>query len=347
MTAKLNQNSDRGWVVRITLFLGILIINNHAFGTTSRTTSTVPPQFVIQLPATVSGAEIQKALDTLPADGGAVALPAGVFIIRQPIILQRDNQTLRGVGDNTILRLSAGANCPVIILGEPVNRPRHIVRHLCVASLLIDGNRREQSDELWHLSGEGSEIRNNGITIQRVRDSLVQAVTCARCRSGGLVTTLDVRSLTVRHLTAFDNQFDGMACYETRHSTFTDLYLHDNPGAGISLDLQFNYNTISNADLVANNLGVFMRDSRQNEFYNLNIQNSHHFGVFMAGYIDQDAQTACADNAFTNLSATNCGGPAFRVNDVTCTNNILIRAQFAKNRRGGLSLVRPNLVTVE
>jgi hypothetical protein len=347
METKLNQNNGRGWVAVIALLLGMLISSSPAFGTTSRTTSTVPAQFVIQLPATVSGAEIQKALDTLPAGGGAVDLPSGLFIVSQPIILQRDNQTLRGAGDSTILRLAAGADCPVIILGEPLNRPRHTVKHLCVASLLIDGNRRQQSRELWTLTGEGSEIRNNGITIQRARDSLVQDVTCARCRSGGLVTTLDVRNLTVRHLTAFDNQFDGMACYETRHSTFTDLYLHDNPGAGISLDLEFNYNTISNADLVANSLGVFMRASCDNEFFNVTIQNSHHFGVFMAGHLERDVKTECADNAFTNLSAVNCGGPAFRVNNITCTNNILIRAQFAKNLRGGLSLVRPNMVTVE
>jgi hypothetical protein len=235
----------------------------------------------------------------------------------------------------------------VLILGEPLNRPRHTVKHLCVASLLIDGNRSQQSRELWELTGEGSEIHNNGITIQRVSDSLVQDVTCARCRSGGLVTTMGVRNLTVRKLTAFDNEFDGLACYETRHSMFTDLYLHDNPGAGISLDLAFNDNTISNADLVANSLGVFMRASCDNQFFNVTIQNSHHFGVFMAGHLERDVKTECADNAFTNLSAVNCGGPAFRVNNITCTNNVLIRAQFAKNLRGGLSLARPNLVTVE
>ncbi|HXA45772.1 MAG TPA: glycosyl hydrolase family 28-related protein, partial [Candidatus Angelobacter sp.] len=184
-----------------------------------------PLPMVINLPANVSGLQIQKALDVLPAAGGAVYLPAGEFTITQPIILKRDNQTLRGAGETTILRLAADANCPVIILGEPVNRPKHTVKNLCVADLLIDGNRFQQSRELWHLSGEGSEIRNNGITIQRVSGSLVQDITCSRCRSGGLVTTLEVRDLTVRKLTAFDNEFDGMACYETRHSTFTDLYL--------------------------------------------------------------------------------------------------------------------------
>ena len=43
----------------------------------------------------------------------------------------------------------------------------------------------------------------------------------------------------MRNLTAFDNEFDGLACYQTRDCLFTGLYLHDNPGAGISLDLGF------------------------------------------------------------------------------------------------------------
>ena len=31
--------------------------------------------------------------------------------------------------------------------------------------------------ELWRLTGEGSEIRNNGITVQGVSDSTVENVT--------------------------------------------------------------------------------------------------------------------------------------------------------------------------
>src|SRR5208282_3710087 len=127
----------------------------------------------------------------------------------------------------------------------------------------------------------------------------VQNVTCARCRSGGLVTARDVRNLTVRKLNSYDNEFDGLACYETRHSSFTDLYLHDNPCAGISLDWAFDDNVISNACLVGNNLGVFMRESRDNQFFNVTIQNSLHFGVFMAVNPNRETQSECADNAFT------------------------------------------------
>jgi hypothetical protein len=282
-----------------------------------------------------------------------VVLPRGTIEVRQPIVLRRDHQTLRGSGGATVLRLADDANCPVIILGEPVNSPHSTVKDLRVSDLFIDGNRSHQQRELWRLQGEGSGIRNNGITIQNVSDSTVEHVTCARCRSGGLITTLGVRRLTVRDLTAFDNEFDGLACYRTEDCLFTELDLHDNPGAGISLDLAFNHNIISDAVLTANDLGIFMRESCDNQFHNISIRNSRHYGVFMAHTEEQSEvgwqpvpQTECAHNAFTNLIASNCGGAAFRVNDPTCTNNVIVQPQFQDNLRGGLSLVQPDLVVV-
>ena len=308
---------------------------------------------VIKLPAGTTGVQIQRALDLLPERGGEVVLPAGVFTVRQPIVLRREHQTLRGSGVETILRLADGANCPVVILGEPVNNPQQTTRYLCLSNLFIDGNRSHQERELWQLQGEGSQIRNNGITVQNVSDAVVEHVTCARCRSGGLVTTRGVRRLTVRDLTAFDNEFDGLACYHTEDSLFTELYLHGNPGAGISLDLDFNNNVISNAVLVANDLGIFMRASCHNQFYNISIHDSHHYGVFMAHAEKRTLRgwqpaprTECVHNAFTNFIASNCGSAAFRVNDTTCTNNVIIGAQFHDDGQGGLSLARPDLVIV-
>jgi len=300
---------------------------------------------VVHVPAGSTGVEIQRALDSLPQSGGEVALAAGIFEVAQPIVLQRDNQTLRGAGAATVLRLAAGANCPVIILGEPVNHPRHMVSHLRVAGLAIDGNRLHQQQERWQGSGAGSQIRNNGITVQTVGDSTVEQVTCSRCRSGGLVTTHVVRRLTVQDFTAFDNQFDGLACYQTEDCRFTRLYLHDNPGAGISLDLAFNHNVISNAVLTANDLGIFMRASRNNQFLNVTIRDSHQYGVFLAQTETPTARgwgpaprTECTDNVFNNLIATHCGGAAFHVNNASCTNNIISCARFADNGPGDLAL---------
>jgi len=58
-------------------------------------------------------------------------------------------------------------------------------------------------------------------------------------------------------------------------------------------------------------------------------------------------QTQCTENSFTNLIADECGSAAFRINDITCTNNVIIGAQFNNDRQGGLSLVQPNLLTVQ
>ena len=313
-----------------------------------------PKPVVVTLPPGTTSAKIQRTLDLLPERGGSVVLSPGTFEIRQPIVLQRDHQTLRGSGMATILHLADGANCPVIILGKPVNHPRSTVKDLRVSDLFIDGNRSHQTHELWRLRGEGSEIRNNGITVQNVSDSQVEHVTCARCRSGGLVTTLGVRRLTVRDLNAFDNEFDGLACYQTENCLFTGLRLYNNPGAGISLDLAFNHNIVSNAILIANDLGIFMRASRDNRFNNITIRRSQHYGVFMAHSEKPTGRgwqpiprTECVHNSFTNLMASNCGSAGFRVNNTTCTNNIIVAAHFHDNVQGSFSLVQPNLVNLQ
>jgi len=349
---KTSLSQIRSWVaVTSATFAGLFVFSAACL--------VVPPTFavepvVITLPAGVTDTGIQQALDTLPDSGGEVVLPPGVFEVRQPIVLQHDHQTLLGSGAATVLRLADNANCPVIIMGEPVNNPQRTIRDLRLSDLFIDGNREHQQRELWQLRGEGSDIRNNGITVQNVSDSVVKHVTCARCRSGGLVTTLGVRRLTVEDFTAFDNEFDGLACYQTEDSLFTKLDLYNNPGAGISLDLDFNNNVISNAVLLANDLGIFMRASSNDHFYNVSIRDSHHYGVFMAHSETLTLRgwrpvpgTECVRNSFTNLIANNCGSAAFRVNDTTCTNNVIIGAQFHNGVQAGLSLVRPGLVVVQ
>jgi hypothetical protein len=331
-----NQDGRLGAVLKGAVLGAALFLGTSVFASSS-------VSVFHQLRPGVGDVEIQQALDALPESGGVVVLPQGTITITRPIVLKRSHLTLRGAGTATVLRLADGANCPVIIMGEPVNQPGYTVSDVHVDSIFIDGNRYGQQRELWKEQGEGSEIRNNGITVQRASDSTVENVVTARCRSGGLVTTLGVQRLVVRGLEAFDNEFDGLACYATTQSQFINLNLHDNPGAGISLDLSFNGNTISNAVLTANDLGIFMRDSRGNQFLNVSINKSRNHGVFMA-QVETLKLTACIDNSFTNIQATNCGGSAFRVNDATCKDNTITRAKFEENLHGGLSLAHPELV---
>ncbi|HEY3762309.1 MAG TPA: right-handed parallel beta-helix repeat-containing protein [Verrucomicrobiae bacterium] len=307
-------------------------------------TTPAPQPAVVMLPSGVTVEKVQQALDTLPATGGVVLLPAGKIKITRPIVLNRAGQTLRGAGESTVLYLADNANCPVIVMGQAVNQPR-LVSHLRVSDLSIDGNRLHQQQETWQVKGDGSWIRNNGITIQNVTDSTVENVTTAHCRSGGLVTTLNTHRLLVRHLESFDNEFDGLACFMTSNCTFEHLYLHDNSdGAGISLDGNFAHNIIDTAVLSGNDLGIFMRWSHDNQFRNVSIQDSHNYGVFMADNLGESsvgqANTYCFNNSFTNISANQM----FRVNDKTCTNNVV---QFAGKVHGALSLAMPGLLLVK
>jgi parallel beta-helix repeat protein len=119
------------------------------------------------------------------------------------------------------------------------------------------------------------------------------------------------------------------------------------------LDLAFNHNFITNAVLAGNDLGIFMRDSRDNSFQGLTISKSHHHGVFMAQSTATTAKgwqlspdTECIGNSFENLMVNDCGGKAFQVNDASCTNNAILGARFLRNILGGLSQPASNPVTM-
>ena len=324
------------------LLLALAMAAHSAFG---------GPPFTVTLPATAGGADIQKALDALPPHGEVVLSP-GKYEISQPLQLRHDYETLRGSGPATILHLANGADCPVVILGPLLTETKHPAAHLRLADLLIDGNRKNQKLEFWRRAGDGSEFNNNGVQIWNATDAVVEHVVCCRCRSGGLVTA-GARRVQVSDFDSYDNQFDGLACYETEESRFDGLRLHDNLAAGISLDLDFNHNFITNAVLADNDLGIFMRDSRNNSFRGLTISKSRHHGIFMAQSIVPTAKgwkpspdTACIGNNFENLTVRDCGGKAFQVNDDSCTNNVIFGASFLRNILGGLGQPATNPVAL-
>ncbi len=298
------------------------------------------------------GAGIQAALDSLPA-GGTVILTEGEYQVSSPIILRKDHQTLRGAGDGSVLFLADGADCPVVVLGSPTDNSV-TTRDIRLTNLLIDGNRTKQPKEVWRILSDGAGVYNNGVDVWNVDGATVEKVVCCRCRSGGMVTSGRTRHLTVKDYTAFENQFDGLACYFTEDSDFSGLNLHDNLSAGISLDLNFNHNVIHDSVLTGNDLGIFMRQSCGNTFHGLKIEKSHHHGVFMAQSFMGTPEglrpcpgSECVGNTFDSLLVAHCGGKGFLVNDVTCTNNVICDGQFSDDAGGGLGQAAPNLITLK
>src|ERR1035438_1536501 len=123
---KANFNQTGSWRV---FLKGTAVICLSGFPVMFISTTPMPAvePVVVKLPAGVTSTEIQRALDALPQSGGEVVLPAGRIEVCQPIILSRNNQTFRGAGAATILHLADDANCPVILLGEPLHTPTQTI----------------------------------------------------------------------------------------------------------------------------------------------------------------------------------------------------------------------------
>lgn len=291
---------------------------------------------------------INQAIVQCAEQGGEVRLGVGVYLCTEPIIIRSSRITLRGVGPATELKLADNANCPVLVIGDEANTPRHEVAGVRVADLAIDGNRSRQSGECWNGvcdTGEMTALRNSGIAVRRASDVIVERITVVRSRSAGLVTEKGCRRITVRSLTCSDNEFDGLACYETEDSIFTDLLLHHNPAAGISTDTRFNGNIIANAMLVNNaSHGIFMRDSHRNLFQAIVVRNSGRPGVFI-DQVDDRADTGASGNSFVGLTVEKTKGAAVRINSANCKGNVFTGTQFLDNE-GEISEASPDIAEV-
>ncbi len=288
---------------------------------------------------------IQAAISKLPAAGGEVRVAAGEYTCTKPIVLDRNNITLRGEGTSTILRLADNINAPVIVMGSTENIPSKATRYLRVSDLMIDGNRANQTSEC--MGGPCSAefpLRNNGISLRRCVDCTVSSVTVYGAISGGLVTELGCRRLTVRDYTSYDNEFDGLAGYETEDSTFSGITLYGNRGAGISTDIKFNNNKFYDVTISENKtVGIFMRDSLDNSFTNLHIRDSEQHGIFLA-QVDTDSTKAATGNTFTSVVISRSGGMGIQANDASCINNMMVGAQFIDNKNGCIGEAASGLV---
>ncbi|MBX7211128.1 MAG: right-handed parallel beta-helix repeat-containing protein [Verrucomicrobiaceae bacterium] len=290
-----------------------------------------------------------QGIRSLPESGGSVVLGESVFEVRQPIVIDRDGIELRGTGKETVLRLADDANCSVVILGSTTTPVPGIVKDVAVRHLTIDGNREGQ---VWECcggpcdAGGQSVIRNNGITVRGAENVCIQDVVTRRARSGGVVLEKYCRRVLISGLESHDNHFDGLAAYEAEDCTFTGLHLHHNRSAALSFDWKFNRNLIEDSTLEHNgSQGVFMRDAAENKFRNLRIKHNGQQGIFIA-QTESLPDTACVGNSFANLIVTGNQGHGLRINDISCTGNMVTSSRFENNSQGDISPADEDLVAV-
>jgi hypothetical protein len=253
------------------------------------------------------------------ADANTIFLPPGVTIVKTPIIL-KSGQSL--IGDNSTLYLESGANCPVVIAGSDEDFPT-VSRDIFIYGIEIDGNKQNQEFEIE----KRGHIRNNGISVRNADNVIISNVSVRNCRSGGLVLERGSRRVSVLNSVFSENYFDGIAGYESEGCLLYNLQSTQNEAAGISLDLNFNKNTIVSTSINGNKKeGIFMRHSNYNRFSNLSISGNGGDSVFIA--LSELPGSAAKFNVFSDIYFFLNKGD-FKINDSDCVGNKLIRPIFS------------------
>jgi parallel beta-helix repeat protein len=284
---------------------------------------------------------INAAIRDLPAAGGRVVLGPTLFPVSAAIVIDRDNVELHGISTATTLRLTDSANCSVVVIGSTETPVARIVKNVVLRNLVIDGNRGAQQFECCGGpcdQGGLSHIRNNGITVRGTEDITIHNVITHNCRSGGIVLEKYCRRVEIRDFESYNNEFDGLAAYETEDCVFTQMKLHNNRSAAVSFDWKFNRNVIADSQFIENGgQGIFMRDSIGNEFRNLYINDNGEQGIFIAE-TREIADSACRDNRFDRIIVRANKTQGIRVNDPSCVGNSITNSIITGNKGDNISL---------
>jgi hypothetical protein len=116
---------------------------------------------------------LQAALDAIPAEGGLVRLPAGEFLIEEPLVLRRGDVAIVGAGAATHIKNVNTAGKPALVLEHP--------------EAAADRNNR-----LWRIRLADFRITGNpesgaGIEARAVNEIFIDGVSVSYHGSDGIV----------------------------------------------------------------------------------------------------------------------------------------------------------------
>lgn len=190
---------------------------------------------------------LQAAIDALPSTGGLVQLPAGVFEIREPLVIQVDDVCLLGAGTATHIKNLNEDGQPAIRIAAPDSaktkaKPKPNLWRIRLANLRVTGNPK---------SGHGIEARwinevfIDGVTVSyhgqdgirldecyedpRVTDSLI---TYNKAVGLNLLGCHDI----VVAANQFEENQDAVHCFDGFNLCMTGNCVDDHLGRGVVIE---------------------------------------------------------------------------------------------------------------
>ena len=205
--------------------------------------------------------EINAAIQALPAGGGEIVILDGTYNITATIAMNKDNVTLSGNGNSTILkRMWNGKSVEGIVTVTAKNGG------CCVASLQVDGNKSVYSsteNRGIYLSGSNNTITGNtcnnnndsGIFLANGRNNTIIGNTCNNNNSRGIY--LSGSNSTITDNTCNNNNDSGIYLPNGSNNTITGNTCNNNNKKGIYLPGS-NNNTITGNTCNNNNSGIYL-----------------------------------------------------------------------------------------
>jgi hypothetical protein len=259
-----------------------------------------------------------------------IHLDPKVYVVLDTVRVNRSNlQVIASPGTKIIL--ADHVNKPVIAIGSQEEVPTTMVENISISGVEIDGNKANQDSE---FDVDLPWIRNNGIDIRAARRVVLDNLVVHDARSGGIVVSWDSWDIHIQNSSFTDNFFDGVAYYDSQRIYTTNTLMRNNQAAGISLDNDLRDLVFANCIVDGNqDVGLFMRFSRQIGFNGCAIQNSGSYGTFLS---HDEAGHGVQDVMFSGCHfLNNNGGIKLASTDDRSKYNALVSSVFRGNAQNG------------
>lgn len=170
--------------------------------------------YVAALDGSGDFADIQEAINSLPSTGGTVYIKEGTYNIIQTITLNKNNISLVGVGNGTIIKANSDINAI-----EAISKT-----NLTIENLAIIGN-----------SSTGA-FTGNGIFFDGCNDSLIKNCWISLNNSGIYLRNSSTRLILTENI-IFSNTESGIECDTTINCIFSNNVIYSNSLRGMDLQI--------------------------------------------------------------------------------------------------------------
>ena len=178
------------------------------------------------------GQDVQHALASVPG-AGRICLTGGEFRLPRMLAITRDGVTLRGAGPSTVLRLAAGVESPVVVIGDHTRQvPARVTARVAIEDMRIVGHGRGGSE----VERDHPYLTNSAVVVRGARKVTLRDLEVTACRSACILTEHDCEDVVIEDNRIAGSVWDGIALNRTARARVVGNTIDGNTAAGITAE---------------------------------------------------------------------------------------------------------------